>query len=142
MANDTRLTERIEADATREFLKKDSLEQAAAIGLSGPPQLRRWERSQFLGQFPERVLWAITKEVLKLRPIPQELKAALADSRCCYVLIKADEIQNAQFVLQACRQHDLPITVVHSPEFRNDVAVVITTNEPHNQDEVFVQPRG
>jgi uncharacterized protein YueI len=141
MANKARLTEQIETDATREFLKKDGLEQAAAIGLSGPPQLRRWERSQFLGQFPEQVLWAITTDTLKLRPIPQEVKAALADSRCCHIFIKATEIQHAQLALQASRQRGLPVTVVYSPEFNNDVAIVITTTEAHSQEEVFIEPR-
>ena len=141
MANDAKLNRQVEADATQAFLKKDNLEQAAAIGLSGPPQLRRWERSQFLGQFPEQVLWAITTEVLNLRPIPQEVKAALADSRCCHIFIKATDVRQAQFLLQASRQRDLPVTVVYSPEFRNDVAVVITTTESHNQEEVFIQPR-
>lgn len=142
MANDAKVHQQAEAGATQAFLEKSKLEQATAVGLSGPPQLRRWERSQFLGQFPEQVLWAVTVEVLSLRPVPQELTAAIADSRCCHVFVKATAVQQARFVLQAAKQRELPVTVVHSPEFRNDVAVVITTTELHKQDEVFIEPRG
>lgn len=141
MASDVKINQQVEAEATQAFLEQNKLEQATAVGISGPPQLRRFERSQFLGQFPEQVLWAITTEVLGLRPVPKELTAALADSRCCHVFIKATEVQQARLILQAAKQRDLPVTVVYSPEFRNDVAVVITTTEPHGQDEIFIEPR-
>ncbi len=141
MAGGAKIIQRIEAEATQAFLEKDRLEQAAAIGLSGPPQLRRWERSQFLGQFPEQVLWAITSEVLRLRPVPQELVNALADSRCCHIFVKASEVQHARPILQTAKKRQLPITVVHSPEYRNEVAVVVTTTEAHSEEEVFIQPR-
>lgn len=141
MANDTKINQRIEAEATQAFLEKDKLQQAAAVGISGPPQLRRWERSQFLGQFPEQVLWAINSEVLRRRPIPQEVAAALADSRCEHIFVKAAEIQQARFVLEAARRRQLPVTVVHSPEYRNDVAVVITSSQPHSPEEIFIEPR-
>lgn len=141
MANDAKINQRIEAEATQAFIDKDKLEQVAAVGISGPPKLRRWERSQFLGQFPEQVLWAITSEVLCMHPASKELVGALADPRCCHIFVKATEVQHARVVLQVAKQRQLPITVVHSPEFRNDVAVVITTTEEHNQEEIFVEPR-
>mgnify|MGYP000843902807 CR=1 FL=1 len=142
MTNEAEVRRRSEKEATQAFLKQSELEQATAVGLGGPPQLRRWERSQFLGQFPEQVLWAATEEVLSRRPMPQELSKALADSRCQRIFVKASQIHHCRLILQTAKQHGLPVTVVHSPEFRNDVALVITTTEPHSQEEVFIEPRG
>lgn len=142
MASEAEVNRRAEEVATQAFLKQSDLEQATAIGLGGPPQLRRWERSQFLGQFPEQVLWAATEQVLSQRPLAEELITALADSRCYRIFVKASQIQHSRPILQAAKQHNLPVTVVHSPEFRNDVALVITTTESHSQDEVFIEPRG
>lgn len=142
MPNNAKIIKRAEESAAQSFLEQSELEQTAAIGISGAPQLRRWERSQFLGQFPEQVLWVATEDVLKLRPVPEELSAALADSRCCHVFVKAAQVQQARNILQAAKDKNLPVTVVHSPEYNNDVALVITTTEPQNKKATFIEPRG
>lgn len=142
MASDAKINQRVEAEATQAFLEQSNLEQAAAVGISGPPQLRRWERSQFLGQFPEQVLWAATEQVISSRPVPKELIAALDDARCYHIFVKATQVQHARIILQAAKQRDIPVTVVYSPEFCNDVALVIISSEPHSQDEIFIEPRG
>ena len=78
----------IEETATKSFLDKDSLHQATAVGYGGAPQMRRWERSQFLGQFPEHVLWAAAPSAHH-RPLPAAVLQALEDPRCERVVIKA-----------------------------------------------------
>lgn len=129
----------IEETATKSFLDKDSLHQATAVGYGGAPQMRRWERSQFLGQFPEHVLWAVAAPVLTTRPLPAAVLQALEDPRCERVVIKASLVGSTRPVLEAAKQHGLPVTVVHSPEYKNDIGLVITTAEPHNQDNIFIE---
>ncbi|NLY53928.1 MAG: YueI family protein [Firmicutes bacterium] len=133
--------QQIETTAARAFLEKDELAQTTAVSLGGAPQLRRWERSQFLGQFPEQVLYAATEAALRERPSVQRIVQAVSDQRCQRLFIKAALIQQARPLLQAAKKCDLPVTVVHSPEFRNDTAIVLTTSEPHDKEDVFIKPR-
>lgn len=130
-----------ETVASQAFLKKTALEQTTAVAMGGAPQLRRWERSQFLGQFPEQVLYAVRAQVLALKPMPPEIIAALADQRCYRIFLKAAEVQSAGPVLAAAGKRGIPLTIVHSPEYKNDTALVITTQETHDQENIFIEPK-
>ena len=121
------LTPQQAEEVTRQaFLAQDKMEQAAAVGISGPPQIRSYERNQFLGQFPERVLHAVSTALLGKAPPLAEVKEALYDSRGRHFFVNARYIALARPALLAAKERQIPLTVVHSPEFNNDIVLVVT----------------
>ncbi|MGI6359387.1 MAG: DUF1694 domain-containing protein [Bacillota bacterium] len=122
-----RVSDEAEREARRKLQEAGQLEQAIAVGVGGPPQLRRTERRAYLGQFPEQVLAVAAKQELDGKQVPDQLRAALSDARCKHVYLDADVLSKADPILRLIRERDLPYTIVHSPEYRGDAAVVLTT---------------
>lgn len=115
------------------------LEQTLQVGVNGPPELRRGERSQFLGQFPEQVLKAASRQAIKGKQVPAELVNALADPRCERVYLAAASIAELGPILRIIRQRGLRFTVVQAPEHASDTAIVLTTNQPQDGTNIWVR---
>lgn len=135
---DRRLTEEAEQESRKQLQQGSALEQTVAVGVGGPPELRRGERSAFLGQFPEQVLKAVTYRALSGKGIPGELLTAMADQRCQHVYLAADAVSKATQILRVIKQRSLSLTIVHSPEFHSETALVLTSDEPGQRDDIWV----
>ncbi len=131
-----------EKAVNQKFLQQNSVEQTMSVGISGPPQMRRGERSAFLGQFPEQVLKAAPARVLDGKTVPEELAAALRDKRAERVFIKASVLSLAKPVVKLIKELGLGLTVVHSPEYQAGAAIVVGSADPVNESNIWIEPRG
>lgn len=130
-----------ERAANQKFLQQNSVEQTMSVGISGPPQMRRGERSAFLGQFPEQVLKAAPARVLDGRTVPEELLAALRDKRAERVYINASVLSLAKPIIKIIKELGLGLTVVHSPEYKAGAAIVVGCADPVNEQNIWIEPR-
>jgi len=136
--SERRITEEAEQESRQRLQQGTALEQAVAVGVGGAPELRRGERSSFLGQFPEQVLKAATFAVLDGKSVPDSLAAALADRRCQHVFLAAEAVGKAAPILRLVREHRLPLTIVQSPEHRGDTALVLLSNEAVQSADIWI----
>lgn len=136
--SERRIAEEAEQESRRRLQQGTALEQTVAVGVGGPPELRRGERSTFLGQFPEQVLKAASLDVLDGKHVPESLAAALADKRCQHVFLAAQAVSKAAPILRLVREHRLPLTIVQSPEYRGDTALVLVSHEPQSTTDVWI----
>lgn len=132
------ITKEVAADARHKMQQQSPLEQTLSVGVNGAPELRRGERSIFLGQFPEQVLKAATAQAIAGKTVPDQLQSALADPRCRHVYLSAACLAAAGPILHIIRQRGLRFTVVQSPDHQAGTAVVLTTDQPHDQVEIWV----
>ncbi len=136
--SERRIAEEAEQESRRRLQQGTALEQAVAVGVGGAPELRRGERSAFLGQFPEQVLKAATFAVLDGKSVPESLVSALADRRCQHVFLAAQAVSKATPILRLVREHRLPLTIVQSPEYRGDTALVLVSDEPLQSADIWI----
>jgi uncharacterized protein YueI len=129
----------VEQAAHDKLRQQNRLQQTLSVGVNGPPELRRGERSAYLGQFPEQVLKAATKQAVSGKTVPEQLIKALSDPRCQHVYLSAAHMDVAGPIMRLAKQHGLRLTVVQAPDLRGDTAVVLTTNQPHDENDLWVR---
>ncbi|MGI6345064.1 MAG: DUF1694 domain-containing protein [Bacillota bacterium] len=121
------MSDRIEAEARQQWAQKGALEQTTAVAIGGPPQLRRRERSYFLGQFPERVYKAASVRAFKQQKVAPAVLKALQDQNCDHLFLNATIVPLAGAVLEQAKRCNLPVTIVYAPDYRDkETALVIT----------------
>lgn len=124
------------------FSEKSLLEQTLLIGQNGPLQLRKEERNQFLGEFRERVLKALTFAQIEEEGTYPEILAALKDSRAKKLIIsrKADLSAAAEYIALA-KEQNVSFTTVDSPDFKGEIGLVVVSDEAVDVPDISVENR-
>ncbi|HLN62434.1 MAG TPA: DUF1694 domain-containing protein [Symbiobacteriaceae bacterium] len=109
--------------------KKSETEKALLAGMHGAPELRKAERDELLGEFPERVLASITKEqVGQERPDPA-IVHAMENPQAKTVVVHADvPYHEAHKYKQLADEHHLAFTMRGDPNYEGDVGLIVVTD--------------
>lgn len=127
---------------SKNFSDKSALEQALLTGLRGTPELKREERSYFLGQYRERVIQVLTFQQVAEPGTYPETKKAITHPKATRLLIsrKANLSAAAEYIGLA-RKYGLSFTTIDRPEFKGSVGLVVAADEAVDQEEITVPDR-
>jgi uncharacterized protein YueI len=126
-------------DALKKLATKTELEKTISVALQGPPQIKLEEKRQYLGEFRERVLIALTKaQVMKSSVFP-EIIETLHDKRAAKMLIHGDIDYRFRGKYQRlAAKIDKPYTVVHDPDLKGDVGLVIASDHAIDIEDIQI----
>lgn len=108
----------------------DELEKALFTGIHGSPELKKAEKLQYLGEFRERVLKAITKAEAAAKQLNVEVEAAINDPRAQAIIIHGDlSAQEYGKYKELADRRSLDFTIRYDPEFTGDIGLIVVTDE-------------
>lgn len=113
--------------------EKSDLEKKVLEGIYGPPQIKKREKNHYLGEFEERVIRYLTyKQVLEPGTYPQILEAIKHPQAQKLIIDREVDLEYAQDYINLALEHNLSFKRIDSPEFRGDVALVVTSDKAVN----------
>lgn len=128
--------------ATDAWASMSPAEQALAVGIYGPPELKRDEKLHHLGEFRERVIRLLTKAQVAEPTIYSEIVEALKDERAVKLLINGDLAD--YFTRKYEKLADglcKPSTVLRNPELRGNVGLAVVADDAVDVEEIAVMDR-
>lgn len=119
-----------EKDVVRSWSSKTELERTISTGVSGPPEIKKEEKSLYLGVFRERVLKVLTKRQIGESRIYPEIVTALKDKRASRLLIRGDiEFAARHKYQQKARELGIKYTSVFDPALKGDIGLVVASDD-------------
>lgn len=107
----------------------DELEKALFTGIHGSPELKRAETRQFLGEFKERVLQALTKYEVAAKQLNPQIETAAKDPRAKAIIIHGDiNSEDAAKYQELAEARKLEFTVRHDPEFTGEIGLIVISD--------------
>ena len=129
-------------EQVKSWAGKNSLERHVQAGLHGPPQLKKEERRQFLGQFRERILKALTFAQVAEKGTYPEIRAALQDIRAERLVIsRRADLSAAGEYIRLARKNGLSFTTVDSPRYEGDIGLVVASGTAVDEENILVPSR-
>lgn len=115
---------------TEFWSRQTELAKAILVGMEGTPELKREERSHFLGEFAERVLASLTREQVRETGIDRQVAAAIEDRRATAVIVSADvPFADAHKYEDLAGKRGIPFTMRGDPELKGPVGLVVVAEE-------------
>lgn len=132
----------LEAESLHHWASKDQMEQRLAVGISGAPELRKEEKSYYLGEFKERVLKVLTREQVAQPFIYPEIEESLKDARAQRLLLDGE--LNYDFVqkyVKLAQKLKKPYTLRNDPQFKDIIGLAVVSAEAVEVESVQVPTR-
>lgn len=120
----------------------ESPEQRLAVAMSGAPELKRDEKSIYLGEFRERVIRTLSKKQVAQKFIYPEIIEALNHELSSRMLINGelrDQLTDKYIAL--AKQVAKPYTVIHDPELKGETGLAVISNKAVNINDIEVKNR-
>jgi len=132
----------IQTEAMKSWENKSDFDKALSIGLQGPPDLKHDEKTQYLGEFKERVIKLLTKKQVIEPGIYPEIVQALKDERTTKIILSGDVDDHITEKYQKlAKQMGKRYTIIHDPEFKGDAGLIAISNDAVDVDDINVQDR-
>ncbi|GAB6156305.1 YueI family protein [Desulfosporosinus burensis] len=120
----------------------DSPEQRLAEGMHGSPELKRDEKSNYLGEFRERIIRILSKKQVAQSFIYPEIIEALSHKQSSRMLINGElRDQLTDKYIAIARQVAKPYTVIHDPGLKGETGLVVVSDQAVDIDDIEVKTR-
>lgn len=129
----------LEAESLQNWASKGQMEQRLVVGMSGTPELRKEEKSYYLGEFKERVLKVLTREQVAQPFIYPEIEESLKDVRAKRLLLDGE--LNYDFIkkyIKLAQQLKKPYTLKNDPQLKEEIGLAIVSEEAVEVDSIHV----
>ena len=120
--------------------KGNELERYMDFALGNIPEIKKDEKRRWLGEFRERVIFALTKDQIKRREAIKVLEEKIKDGKAKKLIINmkvGPEISGAFMELAA--KYDLDYKSVDSPDHRGDIALILASDDAVNVENVVLE---
>ncbi|MEW6724164.1 MAG: DUF1694 domain-containing protein [Bacillota bacterium] len=128
----------LEQGVIQKFNRQTELEKTTQASLGQVPELRRGERSAFLGQFRERVVKVLSRDQVRDKVISPVFLRAMDDHRAKIVFLRGDLIEEGAKYMRQAAERKLRFKVVDSPEFSGPVGLVLASDDAVNEDDIYI----
>lgn len=121
---------------------KSKLEERVTHGIYGAPELKKEERSRYLGQFRERVLIALTVAQVEEPGVYAEVMDALRDPRARMLILRRDvQLDRASDYIELALEQQIAFKRVDEPGFKGSIGLVVVANDAVDVPEVQIPDR-
>ncbi|HLV09677.1 MAG TPA: YueI family protein [Halanaerobiales bacterium] len=109
--------------------KESRLEKKLKEGIYGKPELKKEERSYYLGEFKERVIRYLSYEQVEEPGTYPEILEAIRHLEARKLLIDRQvDLKAADDYIRLAHQNNLQFKRVDSPDFKGDIALVVVSD--------------
>lgn len=118
-------------DTLRTLEKKDELSKTLLAGYHGTPEYKKEEKRNFIGEFRERVLLALTKDKIGDKKYYPVIEEALKDKRAKKLLMNGKFISynHETEYRKLAEKQNISYTTVHDRKLTGDIALVIASDK-------------
>ncbi|MBB6216351.1 uncharacterized protein YueI [Anaerosolibacter carboniphilus] len=119
--------------------EKNQLERYIDFALYGTPEIKADEKRNWLGEFRERVVLALTDEQIQRDDALQLVEEKMKDRRIDALIVKGQVNQEiAGKLMTICQRTGKDYRSVNRPDSKGDVAMVLVSDEAVNEEEVIL----
>ncbi|MCK8827764.1 YueI family protein [Natroniella acetigena] len=121
---------------------KSELERKVGAEAHGGLELKKEERNQYLGEFKERVLKALTVSQVEEEGVYSEIITSIKDSEAKKLIIDSKvSSPAAKEYIKVARENELSFKKVSSPDFKGELGLVVVSDHAVNREDIFVEKR-
>lgn len=129
-------------EAISGFAAKSPLERSLQVGIHGAPELRREEKTHYLGEFRERVLRMLTRSQVGDPVVYPEIEAAIRDPRAAFLVVHSEISEKALGKYKKlAEQNGKPVTARSEPDFYEETGLVVVSRSAVDAEQVEVESR-
>ncbi len=122
--------------------EKSKLEKRLEESFFGTPELKPGERAQYLGEFRERVLIALTVEQVEEPGVYPEVLKVLRDPRASKLILLRDiDLERAKDYLELAREQKIAFKRVDSPSLKGEIGLVVVSSRAVDVENIFLPKR-
>ena len=131
--------ENIESEAAQNFSKKDELSRTLSAGSSGAPEFKANEKSNYIGEFRERVLVALTKDKIGKKEYYPKIEEALKDKRAKELLMNGNIIlATGHDYRMLASKYDIPSKEIYDKQLTGDIALIVVSDDAVDVEEIYI----
>lgn len=122
--------------------KKTDLEQHVEYGVYGTPELKKDEKAQYLGQFRERVIKALTVKQVEEPGVYPAVIGALKDLRAKKLILRRDvDLERAKDYIELARKQGIAFKRVSSPKLKGEIGLVVVSDDAVDELKIRIPSR-
>lgn len=131
--------ENIQQEAILNFGRKDELSKMLSVGYLGAPEYKIDEKRNYIGEFRERVLLALTKEKVGKKEFCPMIEEALKDKRAKKLLINGNLIldKGNDYRILADK-YKIPHTEIYDKHLTGDIALIVVSDDAVDVENIYV----
>lgn len=124
------------------FAGKSELERTLQAGIHGAPELRHEEKTQYLGEYRERVLVVLTRSQVGEPVVYPEIEAALKNPKAAFMVVHGEISGKAlEKYKKLAQAYGKPVTARNDDEFSEETGLVVAAREAVDAEQVEVEGR-
>lgn len=118
----------------------DEIKLALQHALNGPPEFKRDEKQQYLGQLRERILLALTRDQMGEPHVYDEARRAINDQRATLMVINGNvglhNVIKYEQLADAAEKHH---TTIHDPGLKGDLGLVVVSDQAVDVKNIYLR---
>jgi uncharacterized protein YueI len=119
--------------------EKNQLEKYIDFALAGTPELKTAERRNWLGEFREKIVFALTNEQVQRDDALQLVEEKMKDHRVDALIVKGQINQNITGKLMTiCQRTGKDYRSINRPDLKGDIAMVLVSNDAVDEENVVL----
>ena len=117
---------------------EDELEKYIKFGLSGSMEIKGDEKKYWLGEFRERVIFALTKGQINRKEAMKVIDLKLKDSRITRLVIRSGigEATTGKY-MDLSKKHNVEFKTIDTQSEKEEIALVLVSDDAVNEDNVL-----
>ncbi|TCO78804.1 YueI family protein [Marinisporobacter balticus] len=119
--------------------QKSELEKYTEYGLSGSPQIKADEKRYWLGEFRERVIFALTYEQINRKEAVKIVEEKCKDHSVKKIIIEQD-VQDviAEKFMDVANKYQKDYKMIDTQNKKGEIALVLVSNEAVDEKEIVM----
>ena len=117
--------------------EKNQLERYVDFALSGTPEIKSDEKRNWLGEFREKIVLALTNEQVQRDDALQLVEEKMKDNRVDALIVRGQVSQDVTGKLMTiCQRTGKDYRSINRPDLKGDIAMVLISNEAVDEENV------
>ena len=120
----------IEHEAMQNFSKKEELSKMISVGYGGVPELNREEKRNYIGEFRERVLFALTKDKIGNSKYYPMIEEVLKDKRAKKLLLNGNIISGSVHEYRVlAEKYNIIAKEIYDKHLTGNIALIVASDD-------------
>ena len=121
-------------------MENNQLEKYKEHGISGTPQIKGQENRMWLGEFRERIIFALTQEQIKRKEALKVVKDKINNGNIDKIILREDISESIkENYMDIAQKAQKNYKEIHKNSTSGEIVLVLASNEAVNQKEVLLK---
>ncbi|MEW9123144.1 MAG: YueI family protein [Thermotaleaceae bacterium] len=119
---------------------KNELEKYIDFALGGAPEIKREEKRRWLGEFRERVIFALTYDQIQRKEAKKVVEEKIKDRDVKRIVLHMDiSPEIAGIFMELAKNYDVDYRSIDSPELKGDIALLLASDDAVDREQVMME---